>query len=62
MSDSKNIGVDLGKFWGEKFEFDKIFQIRPETRPVLGPGKPEIHNLHTHQYGCRFRVILGRRI
>jgi hypothetical protein len=37
-----NINVVLGQFWGEEFEFDEIFQIRPETKPVLREARYRI--------------------
>ncbi len=39
------MGVDLGKIWGEEFEFDESFMIGSST---LGIGRQEIVNFQVY--------------
>ncbi len=44
MSCFNNMGVDLGYFWGEEFESDKIFMIQPKLYRYLTQGVPKIND------------------
>jgi hypothetical protein len=59
-NDFNDIGVDLGKFWGEEFEFDESFLIGPSTGPGTWPREARNRKFSSIiDMGGRFRVILG---
>jgi hypothetical protein len=58
MGDFNNMGVDLGKFWGEEFESDEIFKIRSRNMPVLDPRRSEINDFKRKKLLCKVEFTL----